>query len=66
MTQAAQASELIDLIADAMDGQKGKKRAYRAGREILIAWYAMHPKATYAVGQGSKYIFARLEMDLAA
>ncbi len=57
-----QASELIDLIAEAMEPHRDKGPAYKAGRAILLSYYRIHPNAVYAVGQASKYILARCEM----
>lgn len=56
----AEASELIDLVAEAVEEHELRKEGYMAGREIIVAYYAMHPRSVYAVGQASKYLLLRV------
>jgi hypothetical protein len=55
-----EARDLIDIVADAIDDFDDRKAKYAAGREIIMAYHAMHPNSIYAVGQASKYLLLRV------
>lgn len=63
MSAREQASDLIDLVADAMDAYEDRKDQYVAGRNIVFAYHQMNPQRLFAFRQASVYIARRLELD---
>lgn len=60
-TQTAEARDLIDLVADAMDSEKEPEIGWKIGRELIVAYFTMHPQSAFAVAQASKYLLMRTE-----
>lgn len=51
------------MLAAAIEVIDDRQKQYHAGREILIDFYTQNPQGSFAVAQGTKYLFARLEMQ---
>lgn len=60
--QADETLALIDEIAETIEVSEDRHEQYRIGREILLDYYKENPQSVFAISQGTKYLFARLEM----
>lgn len=61
-----EARYLIDSVAEAMEETDDRSAQYVLGRETILAYYELHPRAVFAVGQASKYLLLRMRHDKAA
>ncbi len=44
-----------------MDSEENTSVAWKIGRELIVAYYTMHPNHGFAVAQASKYLLFRVE-----
>jgi hypothetical protein len=65
MSHREWARELIDLTADAMDSHDSREEQYKAGRQVVLAYHAMHPHRHFAFQQASLYVARRLQLEIA-
>lgn len=60
-TQTEQARDLIDRIAETIQGIPDPDRRYQAGRALLVEEWARQPRNTFVLETACAYLLARCQ-----